>query len=368
MPLFDSDAEALITFGETGITGSGSNKAAMLIAGVTPTNTGSFIKVSELGDARVTGSVGITESVPLTIGAFSTNVTGAVRIVQTNVTQSVTGSVFAFNNATQRLWTTGSVAVTSIASPVTVVQGASGSQFWKVSGSVQTIPSGIQQVTGTVEVASIASPIRQGPPGTIANSWYFTPTNGSNVIGNTQGTPLWISGSAFIFNNPDQRIWSTGSVALNGTLTPITTRIQGLNGNFASVDSAGRLTVSSVNSVFPSGSTPVSRSLRQDVSKTSDLVYTIPNGQVFHFLSLYAGAEGSGKKANVVELFFDPNGNGTGMELIRAVYCADNTFDFPINPDVFQYTGNGTRAIRLRLRRLDGGTREIFGSWLGYLE
>lgn len=205
MPLFDSDAEALITFGETGITGSGSNKAAMLIAGVTPSNTGSFIKVSELGDARVTGSVGITESVPLTIGAFSTNVTGAVRIVQTNVTQSVTGSVFAFNNATQRLWTTGSVAVTSVASPVTVVQGASGSQFWKVSGSVQTIPSGIQQVTGTVGVTSIASPV------TIGNF----PVTQSVYVGQI---------------NPNTVQTVTGVVGVSSVASPVTVS-QGLSGS-----------------------------------------------------------------------------------------------------------------------------------------
>lgn len=292
MPLFDSDAEALVSFGDTDITGSNSNRAAVLLAGVTPTNSASFIKVSELGDARITGSVGITQSIPLTIGAFATNVTGTVRIVQTTVTQSVTGSVFAFNNAAQRLWTTGSVSITSIASPVTVVQGASGSQFWKITGSVQTIPSGIQGVTGTIGVTSIASPVSIGnfpAVQTITGSVFIdqqpidvTVNNVAEITGSVEITsiasPVRITGSVD-FDEPvqitgsvtigEQPIQTTGSVTVNSIASPVTVT-QGSSGSlfWKVTGSVGVTSIASV--VTTTGSTTVN-SIASPVTVTQGL-------------------------------------------------------------------------------------------------
>lgn len=150
MPLFDSDAELHIAFNETNVTSSvsSSNKSAILIGGVTPTNTGSFLRMSEAGSVIMTGSVEVVASIPLTIGAFSANVTSSVKIVATEITQSVTGSAFVFNNPSIPMWTTGSTfifnnpstpthitgsaTINSVASPVTVIQGVSGSLPWKV--------------------------------------------------------------------------------------------------------------------------------------------------------------------------------------------------------------------------------------------
>lgn len=167
MPLFDSDAEVQVGFGETNITGSTSNKAAVLIAGVSPSNTASFLKISEASSVLISGSVGLTESVPLTIGSFSANVTSSIKVVATEVTQSVTGSVFVFNNSTMPLWNTGSITVNnfpsvqtitgtvdvaSVAAPITVIQGQSGSLAWKITGSA-TINSVAAPVTVTQGVS-----------------------------------------------------------------------------------------------------------------------------------------------------------------------------------------------------------------------
>lgn len=281
MPLFDSNEELHVAFSETDITSSTSNKRALLVAGVTPTNTASFLKMEEDGSVKIsgffsasltpsgtqqitgsvtvnsivspitanqgtsgsffwkiTGSVGITETVPLTIGSFSANVTASVKIVAVEVTQSITGTV----------------GITSIASPVNIgnfpaVQTITGSvvlgeQPIQTTGSFtvnnfpvtqsvyigQISPGAIQNITGVVGVTSIASPIRQGASGTISNSWYVTPTNGTGVIGNTQATPIWISGSTFIFNNPATPTWITGSATISSVAAPVTVA-QGASGS-----------------------------------------------------------------------------------------------------------------------------------------
>lgn len=118
----------------------------------------------------------------------------------------------------------------------------------------------------------------------------------------------------------------------------------------------------------PAGQTAVNVSAVDLVSGTSfsDTVYVIPNGKTLTIQSFSGGAEastGNSDGASKVELWSDPNGNGTGMTLIRVAYAANSNFDFVLNR---VFVGDGTAAIRLRRTRLDSGNREVAAFWDGY--
>lgn len=130
----------------------------------------------------------------------------------------------------------------------------------------------------------------------------------------------------------------------------------------------GRL-ITSTAVAAPSGTTPVSQGVVGDVNggvppAYANSFYTIPNGATLRIQRFSGGAEvdTAGSK---VSLFYAPNGNETGLELIRAGYASGNNFEFTLD-----YTapaaGNGTRAIMIRRERLAGGTIEIAGFWDGY--
>ena len=109
--------------------------------------------------------------------------------------------------------------------------------------------------------------------------------------------------------------------------------------NLASIDSSGRLAVSS-NIVNPPATTPVTLVYQNTISVTQDNTYLIPNGQNLVIQRFAAGSEGSGAtKSSKAEIFYDPNGTGTGMTLLRAIYLSDNNEEFSLDRT---FTGNGT--------------------------
>lgn len=169
---------------------------------------------------------------------------------------------------------------------------------------------------------------------------------------------------------------TSGSMQVTGSVVvgeqPIDTRIRDKtsSSNFARIDASGRLFVFVAPPTAPPATTPVNISVLSLISKFSnptDNVYIIPTGQTVHLQRFSGGGEGDNYNS-VVELHYDPNGNGVGMTLIRAGYVYGNNFEFTLDPDLLVYTGNGTRAIRMRRRRLDGGLAEVAGFWDGYLE
>lgn len=70
--------------------------------------------------------------------------------------------------------------------------GSTGAQFIKVSDTGELF------VTGSLTTST--GPVDQGNAGTIGQSWYFSLTDGVQVIGDSSGTPIWITGSVDIAN------------------------------------------------------------------------------------------------------------------------------------------------------------------------
>lgn len=148
-------------------------------------------------------------------------------------------------------------------------------------------------------------------------------------------------------------------------LGPQEVRVVDLDGNIASVSVDGRLSVSTAPNP-PTGATTVSQGYTGNVSGTDDQFYTIPVGEQLKIQRFAGGGEfkGDGSKA---ELYWAPNGNVSGIVLIRVGYVNGSNFEFNLD-----YTapavGDGTAAILTRRRRLSGGTKEIAAFWDGFSE
>jgi hypothetical protein len=138
----------------------------------------------------------------------------------------------------------------------------------------------------------------------------------------------------------------------------------GQNGvRLAYVDTSNRLIVSANATVVPAASTEVLRTAQSDLTGTSDDVYTITNGKVLTVSRFAGGAEGNSGKRTKCELYYDPAGTGIGMTLLRAMYLGGTNYEFSLDDE---FTGDGTRAIRMRRERLDGAADEVFAAWNGF--
>lgn len=132
----------------------------------------------------------------------------------------------------------------------------------------------------------------------------------------------------------------------------------------ASFTADGRLKVAQEPPTPPPATTPVDVGGIATVGNTPvDTVHVIANGKTLVIQSFNGGAapEGSGSK---VELFYDPNGNGTGMTLLRVAYVSGSSFSSDMSRELGP--GNGTRAARLRRTSLGGASREIAAFLAGY--
>lgn len=135
------------------------------------------------------------------------------------------------------------------------------------------------------------------------------------------------------------------------------------SGRVVAVDNANRLVVSANATIVPAASSPVSRQAVSALTGISDDVYPIPNGQTLTISRFAGGAEGNSGKVSKITLFYDPNGTGSGMVIIRLMYVTGNNWEFTLD---YQQVGNGTRAIRMRRERLDGAADEVAAFWDGF--
>lgn len=127
------------------------------------------------------------------------------------------------------------------------------------------------------------------------------------------------------------------------------------------INADGRLLVSQEVS-NPIGTTPILITAQASISASTDTTYIITNTKSLKIQQLQAGAQ-TGLNGSKVELYYDPNGNGTGMTLIGAIYINGSSGVLDLN---MEYIGNGTRRILLRQYPFGNTSREIFGQWTGY--
>lgn len=144
--------------------------------------------------------------------------------------------------------------------------------------------------------------------------------------------------------------------------------LKGAGGSVANVSTLGALSVSSGTQI-PDGFVNTSRQLFGVLAGLTDEsdVYTVPSGKllVVTRFSCTAYAAASGDKATKFELWLDPNGNGVGMTLLRALVASNNGGEFLLEQPV---TGDGTKAIRMIRESLDSQTRYAPCQWEGVVE
>jgi len=138
--------------------------------------------------------------------------------------------------------------------------------------------------------------------------------------------------------------------------------IQDADGDKADVTPNGRLKVSQEPPAPPVGTTGIVQTEYGDVDTYDDIEYTIPDGETL-VLQRFSGGGEQTNGGNVIELWYDPNGNGINMEIIDAIFCDGSSDQHDLNDE---FVGNGTRKIRLRRKRLSGGAVALFGRWEGY--
>lgn len=132
-----------------------------------------------------------------------------------------------------------------------------------------------------------------------------------------------------------------------------------------SVDRRGRLQTTITFPEAPPNTSEINQTAYNSISADADTLYTITNGKTLNILTLSGGGEAS-TSGSAVELWDDPNGNLTGMSIIEAIFiAASSSNNGTVN---FSVVGNGTRRIVMRRKRLDGGTKLVFGRWTGYEE
>jgi len=128
--------------------------------------------------------------------------------------------------------------------------------------------------------------------------------------------------------------------------------------------SDGRLQVSTAVAP-PPNTTQVKIQATGNVTGVDDNVYIIPTGETLRIQRFSGSAEIDDSGGQKIELYYDPNGNGSGMTLLRVAYVGGNVFEYALD-----YTapavGDGTRSIRMRRERLSGGAKEVAGFWDGY--
>jgi hypothetical protein len=135
-----------------------------------------------------------------------------------------------------------------------------------------------------------------------------------------------------------------------------------LTGYFAAVNASGNLQVVTPAPTPPVGTTAVSRTIGPSAEGgTTDDIYVITNTKVLTLQRLSGG--GASTKQGRIDIYYDPNGTGVGMTIIDVIY----TFGASDQHDLSgTYTGNGTRAIRLRRQNIGGGSTDMFARWEGY--
>jgi len=165
-------------------------------------------------------------------------------------------------------------------------------------------------------------------------------------------------------------------ITADGQLTVQSTIRGAATGNLLEVSSSGEAKVVQSPAQAPPGTTAFNITVNGDVggNQNSYSYFIIPTGNNAIIQSFKASAEDEVRSK--VELYHDPLGaNPTGGQggsnipaswvLIDVTHTAGNKNVSPQAEDVL-YPGDGAARIALRRKRLDNGSREIFGKVEGY--
>jgi hypothetical protein len=128
------------------------------------------------------------------------------------------------------------------------------------------------------------------------------------------------------------------------------------------VNTSGRLLVSQEPPTPPAATTPIKVTAKSIMSGTVDTLYTITNGTILTIQRLSAGAQSS-NSGHVIELFEDPNGDLSVLNIIDDIYVNGSSDQKDLLGD---FTGDGIRRILLRRRAFGGGNNDVTGIWQGF--
>jgi hypothetical protein len=144
-------------------------------------------------------------------------------------------------------------------------------------------------------------------------------------------------------------------------------------------DGLNRLAVSAKVQIVPPETPPAATEVNISadtplvVNGTDDTFYTVTSAKTFTVNQIEAGAAGDpNEKGSVVEVYWAPNGNTTGIEIIARDYLIG--FTQIVTPQTSQsragspLLGDGTAAILVRRRRIGGAAQEIDAVVRGFEE
>ena len=143
--------------------------------------------------------------------------------------------------------------------------------------------------------------------------------------------------------------------------------VTGVDGNGfvheVATNSQGRLLISQEPPGTPFGAVAVGETSFGNINGTIDTPFTITNGKKLTITRFVAGAESDSTAGNVIELFEDPNGDLSVLNVLDVIFASGLSDQHDLNAE---FIGDGTKRILLRRRRLSGGSKEVFGRWEGF--
>lgn len=225
----------------------------------------------------------------------------------------------------------------------------SGDKIYKINQPVKVVFQPLGGQTGITDMTMIVI----DPQGN--ESTPVTMTEYSGALYEAEFTPdelgrWWVKVLSYTYTeNAQKESYLVGEQ--EGTIGVILTDTEG---HTADITPAGRLKVSQ-EVVAPPGTTPVNQGGQTTVIKqggTNNFDWTIPSGETFTLQRLEFGAyipkDGDYTNQAKCEIWWRPNGNNTGQELVAVIYLQGESDKFrDLNQE---FVGDGTAELRLRVR------------------
>lgn len=125
-----------------------------------------------------------------------------------------------------------------------------------------------------------------------------------------------------------------------------------------------RLSVVNLPPTTPEGKTRVEVIEYSNINTQTDVTFLIPATETLVLQYFSASGEAETDGGNVIELWDDPNGDGSVLNIISVIHC--NGSGDERNLPLPEFLGDGVRRIRMRRDRLGGGFGWVFGEFVGY--